>query len=448
MADDDIYCNKAKFEFVELNIQRYLKPPAEDKERGRKRKYWIKNKENIKHFEHLFKVFATRDISYIRRLKLFRSFLIVNHVLDKDLAQAEREDINKVVAFSHTVNKSPKSKRDFALDVKFIWKQLFPEKDAKDRIDDTIFPYAVRHLTGRVDKSREKMRTDKFSLNEFEKLVITFADDPRMQALLTISLESLARPQELLGRKIKDVEMHDNYAKIYITEHGKEGVGFLKVIDSFFYLSQWLNKHPMRKDKNAYLFINTGRVNRYHQMTPFGANKLIRERCQKLGIDKPITLYSLKRNGVTRMRLGGMSDLDIQHTARWTSARQIKTYDLSQQDESFKIELIKRGKIKADEKYKEFAPTTKLCVFCNTENGIAEAVCSKCNRPLDREVIEKEMKDREQSLDGMKDIILSMYGTLVQKGIVTKKDVEEGKFDDFLTGIKEKGLRALINPIP
>lgn len=210
-----------------------------------------------------------------------------------------------------------------------------------------------------------------------------------MQALLSISLESLARPQELLGRKIKDCEIYDNYAKIYITEHGKEGVGFLRVIESYPYFVKWYNQHPLRSNTNAYLFVNIGRTNQYEQLKPPAVNKLIRQKCKKLGIEKPITLYSLKRNGVTMMRLAGKSDVDIQHTARWTTTKQLHTYDLSTQEEAFKIELIKRGKIKADKKYKEFIPKIKLCVYCDTENGLAEAICSNCKRPLDRENIEE-----------------------------------------------------------
>lgn len=292
------------------------------------------------------------------------------------------------------------------MDIKFIWKQLFPEKDERGRFDETLTPYVVRHLSNKVDKSREKLRGDKFSMTEFEQIVQSFANDPRMQALLTISLESLSRSQELLYRKIKDVEIGDSYAKIYITSHGKEGTGFLRVIDSYFYLSKWLNQHPLRNDSNAFLFVNLGKTNRFKQMKPRNVNKLIRERCRKLGILKPITFYSLKRNGVTIMRLAGESDLEIQRTARWTSSKQLKTYDLSNQEESFMQTLIKRGKIQAEGKYATLAPKTKECAFCHTESGFAETMCSTCKRPLDRlKIIEQEKKKDEQIVEMSKKIL-------------------------------------------
>ena len=432
MAENDIYNSEGKYNSIKDNIDQYAVEPSKRIIRSRNTrnaKYWIKDKGNIKYFKQLFTKFEARDTSFIRRIRLFRTFLIVNHVLDKDLAEVTREEIDTLMAFAHSVNKSSKSKRDFALDTKFLWRQLFPELDQKGRVDDTITPYPVRHLTGKQDKSKEKLRGDKFSIEEFERLIQSFSDDPRMQCLLTVSLESLGRPQELLGRKIKDVELSENYAKIYITEHGKEGVGFLRIIDSYFYLTQWLSKHPNRKDGNAWLFCNTGRVNRYKQMTPFGANKLIRGRCSKLGIDKPITMYSLKRNGVTIMRLQGKSDVEIQHTARWTSTKQLKTYDMSNQEESFKLELVRRGKIKAEGKFKEYAPTSKKCAFCGQDNGIAEGFCSVCNRPLDKEVLERELAEKEikeKELSDLKEQMAQMVAKVnnlidVDKAILLKK---------------------------
>ena len=91
MAEDDIYKNKERYEKFVSSIQDYTFKPA----KNGKRKYWIKNKDNVQYFKRLFNIFETRDTSYIRRLRLCRTFLIVNYVLDQDLAESEREDIEK-----------------------------------------------------------------------------------------------------------------------------------------------------------------------------------------------------------------------------------------------------------------------------------------------------------------------------------------------------------------
>ena len=126
------------------------------------------------------------------------------------------------------------------------------------------------------------------------------------------------------------------------------------------------------------------------RLTPWVINKKFKTACKSLDINKPITCYSLKRNGVMMKRLLGYTDAEIQHTARWTSTKQLHTYDLSDQDDVFKIQLAKRGLIKNDN-FKEFQPQTKACVYCSSINGVTDKICIKCKRPLDREEIKKDI---------------------------------------------------------
>lgn len=390
MAEDDIYGNQRKYENLKQRLASLAFAPAGES----KEKYHCKNPSNLRHFTTLFNHVETRDLSFIRRLRLSQCLRTICHLTAKDLGECSRDDINAMVRAMHGIYRTPKSKETFIKEMKYLWKVLFPETDEKGRPDEAIVPYVVRHLSARTDKSREKERRDKFSIQQFEALVSYFGDDPRIQAYLTISLESLARPQELLYVRLGGVKLYDTYAKIRIGEHGKEGLGLLQCIDSYPFLLKWLSVHPLRSDEEAFLFVNTGDTNRCQQLRPGNINKLIRKACRDLGIAKPITCYSLKRNGVTIRRLRGDSDMEIQHAARWTSTKQLKIYDLSTQDEAFKRELEKRGLIPSV----EAAPLrTKKCGFCGTIAGFEAVSCQQCARPLDRRAIVEEAgrKDAE-----------------------------------------------------
>jgi hypothetical protein len=441
MADNDIYNSKGRYEQFRSNLKLYLDKPSGQ------RKYQIQNKNNLTYFSKLMTRFEAADISYIRRLRLLRSFLIVCHAIEKDLSEVNRDDIDKMVIFANQQNTGAKTKKDFITDLKHMWKIILPEKDEQGRIDDTVIPYVVRHLSSKVDKSREKMRKDRLTMDEFEKLIGSFGNDARMQAVLALIMESLGRPQELLGRNIEDMELHENYAKVYIAEHGKEGVGFLRCIDSFYYVSKWLNEHPLKHNPKAPLFINLGTRGKYERLKPIAANKLIREKCRMLGINKPITLYSFKRNGVTLSRLRGDSDVDIQHRARWTSTRQLKTYDLSTQDDSFTIELIKRGIIKQDKKYAEVKPLSRKCMFCSFDNGIAEKVCANCKRLLDRTAIEQEEKKKEEESKLLREEMTKIKAQLAHSESrdefilrMIQGLVKKGRIKDVVNVVKEEGL--------
>lgn len=411
MAEDDIYGSKARYEHFKNNLDFFATPPPEEKTR---RKYYCKNSANLEYFKQLFTHFEAKDLSYIRRLRILQTMKFIVYSTTKNLTNCTRKDIDKIMALMHERYESPKSKETFIKDLKLLWKTLFPEPDDRGRPDETIVPYAVRHLSGKIDKSRQRLREDKLTWEEFEKIVSYFSSDPRIQAYLTLSLESLGRPQELLYLKIGDVELYDSYAKIFISEHGKEGVGILQCIDSYPYLIKWLDRHPQKNSKKAYLFINTGNTNTLKQLKPSNINKMLRKACKDLSIDKPITCYSLKRNGVTLRRLRGESDMEIQHAARWTSTKQLKTYDLSSQDEAFKLALEKRGLVEPNKKSKN-GLKTKICSFCNEKAGFGEIICPKCKRPLDRDAI------------------------LDQK----KKDEEIGKLKDQIKNIKQEILKDL-----
>ena len=387
MAEEDIYHNKRNYDRFIANLEQLKGIPKEKSIRGRIRKYYCKNPINIAYFSKFIKRFETNDTSYIRRLRLFRVLLIITNVTKKDLCECNREDIDTIIAFSHTVNKSIKSKKDFIKDLKHIWKCLFPEKDEKGRIDETLMPYVVRHISSKIDKSREKLRDDRLSLDEVERLMNYFSNNPQMQFYLSLSLESLGRPQEICYRKIKDLEIYEDYAKLYVSSHGKEGTKFLQIIDSYPYFLKWFEIHPYKNDKNAFLFLSNGKD---RQLTPLNINKKLRLACKKLGIDKRITAYSLKRNGITFSRLRGDSDVEIQHRAGWSSTKQIKTYDLSNNEDYFKKELAKRGLIK-DDTYKEFLPKTKQCI-CGAITGFADKMCNKCKRIIDKDEIKRKIE--------------------------------------------------------
>ncbi len=402
MAENDIYNNKMKYErfLGRLDVLADLKLYRQAIVPGPAPKYFCRNPANIRFFRKLANILAARDTSYPRRLKLMNTMKLICFATTRDLETCAREHINAIIAFAHERLPSPKSKTDFIRDVRFLWRQLLSELDEKGRPDESLTPYAVRHLSPRMDKSREKRRKDRLTFEEFEKLVQAFAGDIRMQAFVTLTHESLSRPQELLYVRITDVELHDNYAKVWISEHGKEGTGFLQCIDSYPYVTAWLNAHPRRHDPDAFFFCNLGNTNRYGQLKPENVNKHLREKCKLAGIDKPITGYSLKRNGVTYRRLRGDSDVAIQHAARWTSTKQLNTYDMSVADDAFKIELSKRGLIN-DGVVEGVRPASKTCGFCQTVNGVSDTLCRTCKRPLDRQEIEREARECETVL--MKD---------------------------------------------
>lgn len=386
MAEDDIYKNKGKYERFMGSLDQFLIPASGLKGRGR-RKYHCRNPKNIQYFKKLHRHFETRDLSYISRCRLFDTLRFITFVAEKDLAICGREEVNEIVGRSHKVNHSSHGKETFIKNLKRIWSVLFPEIDDHGRIEDNVGPYPVRHLSSRVDRSKQRLRNDRLTLEEFERLVSYFAGDVEMQAYISLAVESLGRPQEICYTRIRDVELHDTHARIWISSHGKEGTKFLHCIDSYPYLIKWFSQHPHQRDGDAFLFLALNKKDR--QLTPANINKKLRNACKRLDIDRQITAYSLKRNGVTFRRLRGDSDVEIQRVAGWTSTKQLQTYDLSSAEDVFQQQLVRRGL--APEKDHALNHATKNCV-CGAQVGFSEKICDQCKRVVDSMQVSKDMK--------------------------------------------------------
>jgi integrase len=380
MAENDIYDNQNKYKRFKVNLGRLTQKPNPHS----KRKYFCKNPINLQYFENLFLILEAKDISYIRRMRVLQTLKLIAFATNEDLSCLNRMGVNKIVSFMHTVYTSSKSKSDFIKDMKYIWKCLFPDKDEKGREDETIVPYVVRHLSPSIDKSKEKLRNDRLTFDEYQKIVDYFSKDIRIQSYITLAYESLGRPQEILYIKIRDIEFQDNYAKLYISEHGKEGCGFLLCIDSYPFLIKWLEIHPFKNNPDAFLFITNTKPSSSRQLTPYTINMHLRKACGSLAIKKRITCYSLKRNGVTFRKARGESDVEIQHVARWKSTKQLATYDYTNQEDMLKKQLMRKGLIKQNINQERLSPETRKCGFCNANNGFNDIFCKSCKRPLDR----------------------------------------------------------------
>ena len=156
MADDDIYGSKARYErFLASLSSRTSKVPL-SQGRGRSAKYYCKNPENIKYFRKLESIFKARDVSFVRRIRIMQSLMLLSYVLECDFSKATRDDFDRAVGHMHEVYASPKSKVTFIQDIKYLWRFLFPDMDEKGRPDDTIVPYAVRHLSASIEKAGKR----------------------------------------------------------------------------------------------------------------------------------------------------------------------------------------------------------------------------------------------------------------------------------------------------
>ena len=96
MVDDDIYGNKARYELFLTRIERITEKPT----RGI---YYCKNPQNAQYFQKLIPHFEAKDLSYIRRNRVFYFLTLITYALEKDLAECGREEVNQLCFVHHPV---------------------------------------------------------------------------------------------------------------------------------------------------------------------------------------------------------------------------------------------------------------------------------------------------------------------------------------------------------
>ena len=178
--------------------------------------------------------------------------------------------------------------------------------------------------------------------------------------------------------RLRDVELHDGYAKVWVTEHGKEGAKFLQCIDSYPYLLRWLEAHPFQHEPDAFLFY--AGTDKDSPVLPATVNKHLRRSVQGTrDRERSDGLLTQAQRSDLRQEKGD-SDLELQHRAGWTSTKQLQTYDLSTPEDAYSDQLAKRGLTNRERE--EVDMSTKSCV-CGALAGFADRLCTACHRVLD-----------------------------------------------------------------
>ena len=111
-------------------------------------------------------------------------------------------------------------------------------------------------------------------------LFLKWCPNKRDRCYFAISRDLSARPHEILDLKIKDIVFkqaggNKQYAEVLV--NGKTGTRHLPLIDSLPYVKDWLDHHPQRNNRNAYLICSMYRANFSGRMTRIGLLHLYTE---------------------------------------------------------------------------------------------------------------------------------------------------------------------------
>jgi len=364
------------------------------------------------------------------RHKHLQTLLNLSRFLAKDWIGATTDDIDKTVMAVHDRYADERGKEtNITYDHKKVLKIFFRWLKLGSRsFTEVGDPHETKHIKMKrvTDKiSREELITE----DDLTRILHVCGENQRDRAFIDCQHEAGTRPGEILSLKIKHVKFDDHGAVIHVD--GKTGARPVRLIRSSPNLSQWINVHPLRDNKEAPLWIDLGNRNYGNTMTYSAALAMIKRRCKQAQLTKRIYL-NLFRHSEATATANYLTEAQMRKRHGWTPFSKMpgRYVHLVNADVDDAV-LSHYGIKKKDEKT---IKTPKKCSICHILNTPESTRCSQCSKPLDLQTaLEYEEKDQ------------LMMNELKTENSSLRRDVEIAMFVDpeGWKSVKTKNLNEL-----
>lgn len=382
----------------------------------------------IEKFERSLKL---NNYSPRRILKYWNSLRYLHSFIGKCFDEAAKEDLEKTIIKIDSMNWSEWTKSDRKKIMKFFFRWL---------VNNTLegdYPDIVKWIKTRMKRSNEKMPEEILTKEEIN-LMANSANNPRDKALILILYESGCRISEFLGMKIKNITF-DQFG-CYVLVSGKTGWRRIRLIDYSKDLLNWLDIHALKKNPEAYVWINLENLKKV--IMPGAVSKILKNLAKKCNITKPVHPHAFRHARATHLAKQ-LPEAVMKKLFGWTNDSNMASvyYHLSGKDVD--DALLKLHGIKAEEIKEEKNVSVKICQRCGENNSILSHFCKKCNSPLDLKIMIEIDEYRRKFDDLLKDFLI--YYAEKDKNFkkVFVQFIKERKAEELFLNESHKGTRKL-----
>ena len=315
---------------------------------------------------------------------------------ERGLSQATKEDMRKLAIWIDTKSNYTANTRS---DCKKVLKRFYqwllaPPEEYETWRDERVYPDIVRGLKTNVKANERFLPEDLLSDEDVAKL-IGVANNIMQEASHSFDDEVGPRPGEKLGMKIRDIVFDGK--NVIARLRGKTGERRILLVKCVSKLSQWLNSHPLKDDRDAPLWVSLSNNNKLEAWSYAAYLKFLRESAERAGIQKKIIPYTFRHSAATRDAKLGFNEVMLCKKYGWTlGSKMPQVYlHLSSSDLFAKIAQTYGG-----EEAEKPKPQTLGCVRCGRGNHPSQKLCGWCGSPLHDEDIAKhsiELEENKQS---------------------------------------------------
>ena len=334
----------------------------------------VNKQDLLKFISHM----ENKGISISRCRSLMDDLIWFGRRIEKPWMECTREDVDKLIIELRRSDYAGWTKLRKAFALKTFYKYL--------NGGDT-FPHSVL----KINRTELNIETtvlesrDILSRDDLQKLLKSCNNE--LESAIIYSLwESGTRSSEFLRITLGDIEDKGNFYLIHIRTSKIRAastapkVRKFPLVESVGYLRAYLNKHPLRSDPRAPLWLSNSQNRQRMPLTDRGLRFIVQEIAKRANLGKRVWVHQFRHSAATRMApklaLPIMNDL-----MGWSkTSRMHATYVQLDGEASQRAVLEIYGMGVAENKPKPVEMTS--CPNCKTANQPGNIMCAACGRAL------------------------------------------------------------------
>lgn len=302
-----------------------------------------------------------------------------DRLLGKDFETAVIEDMKRLIAKIEQENWTDWTKYGIKVTIKKFYKWLSKSEE---------YPAVVKWIKPRIKNGRIKMPEDLLTEEDVKKL-LDAAKNPRDKAFIMSLYETGCRIGEILPIKLKHIQFDEYGAQIMVD--GKTGQRRVRVIAAVPYLTEWINKHPIKEPNSEVWFSNqkTG-------VTYCYAANLLRRVAVIAGIKKHVNPHSFRHSRATYLA-NHLTEAQMKEYFGWVQGSDMASVYVHMSGRDVDSALLKTYGLSTNERKNEESDLKpKTCPRCREVNPITNQYCLRCGMIIDEQarnkIIENELK--------------------------------------------------------
>ncbi|MEI6731400.1 MAG: tyrosine-type recombinase/integrase, partial [archaeon] len=301
-----------------------------------------------------------------------------NDLLGKPFAEANKDDMRRVVAEIEQSDLAAESKKSF----KILLRKLY--RFIRGVEDKGIYPDEVKWISIAIPKNHTKLPEELLTGEEI-KAIIKNCDCLRDRALVATLAESGCRISEIGSMQIKHVSFEEYGARL--TVNGKTGMRKILVISSAPYLQQWINEHPENDTPEAYLW--------FSQQTLFLSysriDDLIKRASKKAGIKKRVYCHLFRHSKATNLA-SVMTEAGMKQYFGWGQDSKMCGIYIHMNGEATDAAILRANGIEVRKETAKLLMQPIKCTRCKTVNEATNKFCKLCGLILNEEFAQETLK--------------------------------------------------------